>query len=106
METLFPGFVFPSRGWKSAGSDSYGTDELFHGIRHVLVRIFPEAEQALAYATHYFLKELGVGTASIDKITHVDGTKHYYVWGQRDQVLEETKAVVPDLTVEGRMGDP
>jgi len=106
MEPRFADFVFPSRGWKRAGSDSYGTDELFRGTRHVLVRIFPEVDRDLANTTHSFLTALGVDSASIDKIAHVDGSMHYYVWGQYDQVLDKVLPVVPAFTVEGRMGGP
>lgn len=105
MEPSFAEFAFPSRGWERAGSDSYGTAELFRGTRQVLVHIFPEVDRGLADRTHSYLKELGVESASIDKITHVDGSIHYYVWGQHDQVLDKVLPVVPDFTVEGRMGD-
>ena len=104
MGSLVPGFVFPSRGWQRAGSISYGMDALFHGTPQVLVRVFPSAEEHLAYGTHHFLKELGVTSATIDKLSHVDGSEHYYVWGERGEVLSKTQHHVLELFVEGWLG--
>ena len=41
-------FVFSTQGWKRDGSDSYGADMLHGGMVHVMVRLFPDDEAALA----------------------------------------------------------
>jgi hypothetical protein len=97
-------FKFPSQGWQESGSDSYGTDQLFRSTPHVLVRVFTASEERLASATHVFLQDLDVDTATIDRVEHADGTIHFYVWGEREQMLAKTGCLCPGLVVEGRMG--
>jgi hypothetical protein len=99
MEVLFPGFQFPIEGWKHDGSVSSGKDMLYRGLKHVLVRTFLEAEQSEAYGTHYFLNEAGVTTVAIQKLRHVDGTYHYYVFADRDEMLRKKPLAFPNLVV-------
>lgn len=91
----------PVDGWLKAASDSYGTDELFRGTPHTVVRIFtPEAESE-ARAAHIALLERGVTTATLDEVTHVDGMVYFYVWAERDELRRLVPEVTPKDTLRG-----
>jgi hypothetical protein len=92
--------AFPLDGWLLAGSDSYATDELFRGTRRTLVYVFAAADESHARTAHDALVDRGVTTATLDLVTHADGTSHFYLWGERDEMAR----LVPEVKPEGRFG--
>ncbi len=70
---------FPLDGWRPDGSLSYGQDELYGGIPHVMVRIFPEYERSTAMRTLSMLATEGVKTARLAEVQHVDEKTYVYV---------------------------
>ena len=90
---------FPSEGWRSDGSRSYGSADLYRDIPHVVVNVFPESARAAATEAHRFLKEKGASTATIVEIVHVDGQRYVYVFAERSEFLAVRDRWFPEVAI-------
>ena len=90
---------FPKEGWEFHGSFSYGSADLYRDIPHVVVNVFPESARAVANAAYRFLKDNGVATARIEEVRHVDGSLHFYVFGERGEFLACRERLFPHVHI-------
>jgi len=92
-------FKFPTEGWRFAGSNSYGTAELYHNIPKVVVKQFMEDDSELAKQTHQFLKVSGVISATIEEVKHIDNKVFLYVFAERQEFLNYCDRLFPGIQI-------
>jgi hypothetical protein len=90
-------FQFPLLGWQVRGSNSYGSYELYGGIPHVVVKIFPENERTVAQDTYSFLKNNGLSTATIAEVKHTDERLYFYVFSEQQEFLSNCERLFPNV---------
>jgi len=92
-------FQFPLIGWQLSGSNSYGTYELYGGIPHVVVKIFPENERTFAQDTYNFLKNNGLSTTTIAEVKHTDEQLYFYVFSEQQEFLSIRERSFPNVHI-------
>ncbi|MFZ3087000.1 MAG: hypothetical protein WA123_02940 [Methylotenera sp.] len=92
-------FHFPLIGWLLRGSNSYGSYELYKGIPHVAVKIFPESERILAQETYNFLKNNGLSTATLAEVKHTDEQLYFYVFSEKEEFLSISERLFPNVNL-------
>ena len=96
-------FKFPITNWHVSLSDSYGTDELYHG-KSVIETIFQDSEKQLALKTYSFLLNAGAHSTRLETIRHTDNCDYHYVFGEQTELRALFQRLFPEIRVEPPKG--